>query len=136
MMTNMRWFAGGLLASVLAVAGCGENKPAQSTGAAAQGSGVKDESATWWCGDHRVPEHMCALCDPELEKDFKAKGDWCKEHKCPDSQCFVCHPEKEAYFVALYEAKFKKKPPKGGHGHDHPHNKDEKEHKHDEQEKK
>ncbi len=44
--------------------------------------------------------------------EFKKKGDWCKEHSRPESQCFICHPDLEAKFVAQYEAKYGKKPPK------------------------
>jgi cobalt-zinc-cadmium efflux system membrane fusion protein len=66
----------------------------------------------WWCDPHGVPEEICALCDPKVAADLKAKGDWCEEHGRPDSQCFICHPEKEAEFAALYEAKYGKKPPK------------------------
>lgn len=66
----------------------------------------------WWCGEHGVPEEVCALCSPKLAAEFQKKGDWCQKHNRPDSQCFVCHPELEAKFVAQYEAKFGEKPPK------------------------
>jgi hypothetical protein len=66
----------------------------------------------WWCGEHGVPEEVCALCDSKVAAEFQKKGDWCKEHDRPDSQCFACHPELEARFAAQYEAKYGEKPPK------------------------
>jgi hypothetical protein len=89
--------------------------PPATTEAAHEHEGHGHEGHThggWWCGEHGVPEEVCALCSPKLVADFKAKGDWCKEHERPDSQCFICHPEKEAEFAAQYEAKYGKKPPK------------------------
>ncbi len=91
----------------------------------------------WWCGEHGVPEEVCARCDTSLVDDFKAKNDWCNEHERPDSQCFVCHPELEARFAAQYKAKYGKQPPKpsdeGEHGHEHEHSHEhDDDHKHDE----
>jgi hypothetical protein len=64
----------------------------------------------WWCSEHRVPEEMCGLCDPQVAQKLKSEGDWCQAHDRPDSQCFVCHPEYAARFAALYEAKFGRPP--------------------------
>jgi hypothetical protein len=66
----------------------------------------------WWCGEHGVPESVCALCDSKLAAEFQRKGDWCEEHDRPDSQCFKCHPELAARFAAQYEAKYGEQPPK------------------------
>lgn len=72
----------------------------------------------WWCVEHGIPEHDCALCDQKVAASYKAKSDWCKEHDRPESQCFICHPEKEAGFAALYEARYGKKPPKPDAAHE------------------
>jgi cobalt-zinc-cadmium efflux system membrane fusion protein len=102
-----------LVAIALTFAACSKS----SKGGAAANSATVKEAAShshegWWCDEHGVPEDVCALCNPDLVADFKAKKDWCEKHNRPDSQCFICHPEKEAEFAALYEAKFGKKPPK------------------------
>lgn len=65
----------------------------------------------WWCYEHAVPEEQCAMCDAKLAAELREKGDWCEEHSRPDSLCFKCHPENAEKFVALYEAKYGKKPP-------------------------
>jgi hypothetical protein len=51
------------------------------------------------------------MCDVKLASDLRAKGDWCEEHNRPDSLCFKCDPTRADKFVALYEAKYGKKPP-------------------------
>ncbi len=66
----------------------------------------------WWCYEHAVPEKQCAMCDTKLAAELRKKGDWCDEHKRPDSLCFKCHPKNAEKFVALFAAKFGKKPPK------------------------
>jgi cobalt-zinc-cadmium efflux system membrane fusion protein len=93
--------------------GCGQpaQKPAAATPAVHAVSAEQSHEG-WWCGEHGVPEEVCAMCNSKLIPDFKAKGDWCKQHDRPDSECFVCHPELEAEFAAQYEAKYGKKPPK------------------------
>jgi len=73
---------------------------------------ARDDHSGWWCSEHGVPEDECGQCDAKLAAAFQKKGDWCQEHDRPDSQCFICHPENEAPFIARYEAKFGKKPPK------------------------
>ena len=109
----------------LASVGCNKSsdKPVPAIAPGTQFSGEEHVHGEWWCGEHGVPEEICAQCKTELAADFKAKGDWCKEHDRPDSQCFICHPEKEAEFAAQFEAKYGKKPPKptaesGEHDHD------------------
>lgn len=42
--------------------------------------------------EHGVPEGICALCNPSLVAEYKAKGDWCGGHGVPESQCFKCNP--------------------------------------------
>lgn len=127
-MLNNQWFAtASMLLAIAAFSGCGSS--AESTSdeethaehAAHEHAGhdhaeheaaAGHEHGAWWCKEHGVPEGVCALCDPKLVAEFKAKGDWCKMHERPDSQCFVCHPERETEFAAQYEAKFGKQPPK------------------------
>jgi hypothetical protein len=70
-----------------------------------------DDSETWWCKEHGVPERLCGQCDAKLAAEFKKKGDWCKEHDRPESQCFICHPELKEKFAAQYRAKYGKEPP-------------------------
>ena len=65
-----------------------------------------------WCTEHGVPEDICALCNAKLAAEYQQKGDWCKEHTRPESQCFLCNPKLADKFVAEYEAKYGKKPPK------------------------
>jgi hypothetical protein len=66
----------------------------------------------YWCVEHGVPEDGCALCNPKLVAEFKAKGDWCEKHNRPNSQCFTCNPQMFDTYAALYEAKSGKQPPK------------------------
>jgi hypothetical protein len=106
--------SGACLAAVLAVSaiGCGQQAAAPdgstSAKAAARAHHHHDQ---WWCGEHGVPEEVCALCNSKLVSEFKAKGDWCSEHDRPESQCFVCNPARQAEFAAQYEAKYGKLPP-------------------------
>lgn len=94
--------------------GCGSSADTSTSDGpsveSAQASG--HHHGAWWCNEHGVPEEVCALCDPKLVAEFKAKGDWCREHERPDSQCFACHPEREKEFASQYEAKYGKQPPK------------------------
>lgn len=98
---------------VVVAVGCNKTVPSAAPTVApeSQTAGQEHEHGEWWCGEHGVPEAICAQCKVELVADFKAKNDWCKEHDRPDSQCFICHPEKEAEFAAQYEAKYGKQPP-------------------------
>lgn len=121
----MRWTTwtgavGLLLAAALVVAGsgCGQgdkkgDEPKQAKNKQ-PGTGAKktaDDSDTWWCKEHGIPEHVCGMCSAEYAKQCQAKGDWCKEHDRPESQCFICHPEYEAKFKAMYEDRYGKEPP-------------------------
>jgi hypothetical protein len=56
-------------------------------------AGAKPGSHEDWCGEHEVPESLCARCDPSLVAAFKATGDWCEEHGLPESQCLACNPD-------------------------------------------
>ena len=110
---NMLGLSAALLVAVSITACSKSTKNGAASGAAGEKAAAAGHSHEgWWCAEHGVPEEVCALCDPTLVADFKAKGDWCEKHNRPDSQCFICHPEKEAEFVALYEAKFGTAPPK------------------------
>jgi hypothetical protein len=102
-----------VLMGACACLGCGQ---AASVPVAAPVAESGHTHGGWWCGEHGVPEEVCARCNTKLVADFKAKDDWCKEHERPDSQCFVCHPEKEAEFAAQFEAKYGKQPPKPSEG--------------------
>ncbi|WP_235908355.1 RND transporter [Roseiconus nitratireducens] len=100
------------------LSGCGsEGEPVATEPVAheehdhADGAHAAHDHSGWWCVEHGVPEDECALCDPSLVADFKAKGDWCEEHNRPDSQCFICHPENFDKFAMRYEAKFGEQPP-------------------------
>jgi len=94
-----------------AAVGCGQS-PTNSVSAEATVATAPHTHESWWCSEHGVPEEVCAQCSEKIARQFKAKGDWCQKHDRPESQCFVCHPEFEAKFVALYEAKYGKQPPK------------------------
>jgi hypothetical protein len=96
----------------LSLVACGKSGSKSAAPSATQVAEVGHNHDGWWCDEHGVPEEVCALCDPSLVDDFKAKGDWCEKHNRPDSQCFICHPDKESEFAALYEAKYGEKPPK------------------------
>ena len=98
----------------LAVAGCGGSGATRSD-AAKSATPAADAScpvAENWCGEHGVPEDICAQCNAKLAAEFKQKGDWCKEHNRPESQCFLCSPQRAEKFAAEYEAKYGQKPPK------------------------
>ena len=109
---------GGMVLSLLAglaliAGGCNQADTAgraDKKQAAAQ-RGASDDSATWWCMEHGVPEDICGQCKAEVAAECKKKGDWCKEHDRPDSQCFICHPELKEKFAAQYRAKYGKEPP-------------------------
>jgi hypothetical protein len=97
------------------LAGCGQ--PATTTDdATPAASTVAEESrghehGGWWCGEHGVPEEVCARCNSKLAGEFQRKGDWCADHERPKSQCFVCEPALAERFAAQYEAKYGEAPP-------------------------
>jgi cobalt-zinc-cadmium efflux system membrane fusion protein len=95
----------------VAAIGCGKS-PIHAISTDTQMVSENHDHEGWWCGEHGVPEEICAQCSVKLAKQYKAKGDWCKQHDRPDSQCFICHPELQAKFAALYEAKYGAQPPK------------------------
>jgi hypothetical protein len=100
--------------SVLAIVGCG-GAGTKGPSAAESTTPVSDAScsvAENWCGEHGVPEDICAQCDAKLAAEYKQKGDWCNEHNRPESQCFLCNPKLQAKFADEYEARYGKKPPK------------------------
>lgn len=131
-MKTRLWMTCVLIVLAAFVSGCGTSgtgsSPAQPAGANANVDGHDGHShgapsttansqknhdhSGWWCGEHGIPEGVCAQCNSKLAADFQKKGDWCADHDRPDSQCFECHPELEAKFAAQYEAKFGEKPPK------------------------
>lgn len=121
MSTSFKSYSAGfaLLASLM-LSGCGAAQPVEESTTTAEAD--EHVHGEWWCGEHGVPEEICALCDPKIAAEYHKQGDWCEEHNRPDSQCFVCHPDLEAKFAAQYEAKYGEKPPKpsaGEEGHEH-----------------
>ncbi len=120
-LTRAGFTLGAFAALALFVAGCGEKgqdakdkdkgKPvAQAEKAGEKGEGGGDHSG-WWCKEHGIPEHDCALCSAKVAAEYKKKGDWCKEHDRPESQCFLCDPKRMEKFAAQYRAKYGKEPP-------------------------
>ena len=68
----------------------------------------------YWCIEHGIPEKECSMCQADVEKACRAKGDWCEKH--PDrakSQCFKCDISLKAKYDAKYKAHYKtdKDPP-------------------------
>jgi hypothetical protein len=119
-MRSRFWRASVLLSLVptmaLALGGCGQgeqkgDKPQAQKKQAGGKKETADDSATWWCREHGIPEHDCAQCDAKVASEYKKKGDWCKEHDRPESQCFICHPELKEKFAALYRTRYGKEPP-------------------------
>ena len=100
--------------AVLLAGGCDQNGNDEegASGQPKQVSGelTSDDHSGWWCAEHGLPEEECSMCG--AAEKYKAKGDWCEEHNRAESQCFICNPDRAEKFVALYEAKFGKKPPK------------------------
>jgi hypothetical protein len=96
----------------LAIAGCGGSCTQKPEGDKASATSDDVCAVEGWCTEHRVPEEICAQCNPKVAAEYQQKGDWCKEHNRPESQCFLCNPKLEAKFAAEYEAKYGKKPPK------------------------
>lgn len=99
---------------VLAIAGCGGagTKGPDAGKSATPASDASCSLAENWCGEHGVPEDICAQCNAKIAADYKKNGDWCKEHNRPESQCFLCNPKLATKFAAEYEARYGKKPPK------------------------
>ena len=93
-----------LVIAGLALGGCSAKQPKAVPAATCGVAG--------WCTEHGVPDDLCALCKPNVAVECRKKGDWCNQHNRPKSQCFLCDPKLEAKFVAEYEAKHGKKPPK------------------------
>jgi hypothetical protein len=113
------WLGTALLLSLLsaalsAVGGCTKEaaKERPKKGETASTKATKaDDSETWWCKEHGMPEEICAQCNAKLAGEFKNKGDWCKKHDRPESQCFICRPELKEKFAAQYRARYGKEPP-------------------------
>jgi len=103
----------GLFAAAgLTLGGCGGGDTKSPAGTKAASSGTDACAVASWCTGHGVPEEICARCNAKVAAEYQHKGDWCKEHNRPESQCFLCNPKLEAKFVADYEIKYGKKPPK------------------------
>ena len=101
----------GLFAAVTLFAGCGTKDGAGGPVAENKEKAKADDSETWWCQEHGIPEDQCALCKKSLIPEFKKKGDWCEEHDRPESQCFLCNPKRAEKFAAEYRARYGKEPP-------------------------
>src|SRR5262249_22221936 len=102
-----KWSILAIFGVILALVGCNREKSPEPIA-----KEKKHDHGDWWCEEHGVPEAECALCNAKVAADFRKKGDWCDKHNRPDSQCFICHPENQEKFIARYEAKSGKKPPK------------------------
>jgi hypothetical protein len=102
------------LAAALIAVGCGQSKPSGTANQPKDKASATASAADsgWWCIEHGVPEAECSICSSKAAAQFKAKGDWCAEHNRAESQCFICNPKRAEKYVALYEAKVGKKPPK------------------------
>jgi hypothetical protein len=112
-MTGTRILAAVAFAILLSV-GC--SKESSKGQAAKKSVGQADakkahDHGGWWCDEHGIPEHLCALCDARLAKQFKGQGDWCEQHDRPMSQCFKCNPKQQEYFAQMYREKYGKEPP-------------------------
>jgi hypothetical protein len=116
-MNRLSWVRAALL-SLLAVAGMtisgcsGSGAEGPEAGKQATPADSSCSVAENWCIEHGVPEDICGQCNAKVAAECQRKGDWCKEHNRPESQCFLCNPKLEAKFVAEYEMKYGKKPPK------------------------
>jgi hypothetical protein len=116
-MMGLSWMRVAFLAlfalTAVTLSGCGETGAKGPEGKKSAAPVTEDVCAVaGWCTEHRVPEDICAQCNAKVAAEFQKKGDWCKEHNRPKTQCFLCDPKLEAKFVADYEAKYGKKPPK------------------------
>jgi hypothetical protein len=112
------WWRGAFLFSLLpvvlvALGSCAKDAPREQAKGKTTSTEAKkaDDSETWWCKEHGVPEEICGQCNAKVAAEFKKKGDWCKEHDRPESQCFLCHPDLKEKFAAQYRAKYGKEPP-------------------------
>jgi hypothetical protein len=109
------WLRGAFLCSLVPavlvfLGGCSQNAPQEQAKGNAT-TAKADDSETWWCKGHGMPEEVCAQCNGKVAAEFKKQGDWCNEHDRPDSQCFICHPELKQKFAAQYRARYGKEPP-------------------------
>ncbi|MEX2118888.1 MAG: RND transporter [Pirellulales bacterium] len=106
-----------VLSVAVAMGGCtsADDNPggdsARTKAAAKPDEGLHNYAGRDWCGEHGIPESVCAQCDFSLVADFKEQGDWCTSHDRPQSQCFVCKPELKDQFAATYRAKYGEDPP-------------------------
>ena len=96
----------------LAISGCGGSGAKGPEGGKTATPTADACAVAGWCTEHGVPEDICAQCNAKIAAECQRKGDWCKEHNRPKSQCFLCNPKLATKFVAEYEAKYGKKPPK------------------------
>lgn len=83
------------LAAALLALGC--SSPGAQTGGTPTSHGEMSrmseaEAGTPFC-EHKVPQTVCARCNPGLAPKFKAAKDWCPEHDRPESQCHLCHSD-------------------------------------------
>lgn len=98
-----------LCALTIAVTGCDQAPPEPTPPPAPV---VESKHGAWWCPEHGVPEEECSICDPEIYKQFKAKGDICPKHQDrAKSQCFICNPDLLAQARARYFGKIGKQMP-------------------------
>ena len=111
LLTRAGLLAGLFVGVVLFAGGCNKTAPVAENKDKEKSNGKADDSETWWCTEHGVPEHVCAQCDKKLVDEFKKKGDWCEEHDRPESQCFLCNPKRAEKFAAEYRARYGKEPP-------------------------
>jgi hypothetical protein len=117
-MTSRCWAGAVLLSAATAFAllavGCGPSDKQAGTNpdtARAGQAEAKNDHSDWWCAEHGIPEKECSMCDEEVAKACKAKGDWCEKHNRARSQCFVCDPSLKEKYAARYRAKYGKEPP-------------------------
>jgi hypothetical protein len=102
-----------LPAVLVALAGCSKDAPKEQAKGEATTSESKnaDDSKTWWCAEHGVPEDECSMCSDKIAKECKAKGDWCEKHERAKSQCFICDPSLKEKYAARYRVRYGKEPP-------------------------
>jgi hypothetical protein len=102
-----------LLSAIAALAvlsgGCGQaerkaEQAAAKTDQQAAGQKPGDHSG-WWCAEHGVPEKECSMCQDDVAKECKARGDWCDQHNRAKSQCFKCDPTLKEKYAARYRIK-------------------------------
>src|SRR5581483_4774914 len=111
--SGMAALLGLVAAVVLAVGGCApRERPGGTTDRKPGGGAAKQhDHSGWWCEEHGIPEHECSMCQDDVARACKAKGDWCELHDRAKSQCFKCDPSLKEKFAAKYRAKFGEDPP-------------------------